>query len=116
MRQHEREAVASVDSGLVDMSVEASDKSAKEKRRLFQEQCVRAIGVAIVLHNSMHPAMELLLRHAIQYFGEHRRHKESTLRHPLAHSRTHTSARRQTPRQIRLSWQTRVLGRTQRTD
>ena len=59
------------------MSVEASDKSAKEERRLFQEQCVRAIGVAIVLHNSMHPAMELLLRHPIQYFGEYGRDTEN---------------------------------------
>ena len=73
MRQHEREAATSVASESVDLSVETSDKSAKEERRLFQEQCVRAVGVAIVLHNSMHPAMELLLRHAIQYFGEYGR-------------------------------------------
>ena len=36
---------------------------------LGQLQVVRAIGVAIVLEGSMHPTMELLLRHAIQYFG-----------------------------------------------
>ena len=36
---------------------------------LWKVQCVRAVGVAIVLKGSMHPAMELLLRHAIQYFG-----------------------------------------------
>ena len=43
-----------------------------EKRELSplgQLQVVRAIGVAIVLEGSMHPTMELLLRHAIQYFG-----------------------------------------------
>ena len=34
---------------------------------LWKLQCVRAVGVAIVLQGSMHPAMELLLRHAIQY-------------------------------------------------
>ncbi len=36
---------------------------------LAELQVVRAIGVAIVLEGSMHPTMELLLRHAIQYFG-----------------------------------------------
>ena len=36
---------------------------------LGQLQVVRAIGVAIVLEGSMHPTMELLLRHSIQYFG-----------------------------------------------
>ena len=43
-----------------------------EKRELSplgQLQVIRAIGVAIVLEGSMHPTMELLLRHAIQYFG-----------------------------------------------
>ena len=37
--------------------------------RLGRMQAIRAVGVAIVLKGSMHPAMELLLRHAIQYFG-----------------------------------------------
>lgn len=36
---------------------------------LAELQVVRAIAVAIVLEGSMHPTMELLLRHAIQYFG-----------------------------------------------
>ena len=64
----------------------------KEERRLFHEQCVRAVGVAIVLHGSMHPAMELLLRHAIQYFGEwsHTRTHTHAHAHAHAHARTHT--------------------------
>ena len=90
MRQHERDAAASVVSGLVDKSIEAC---VKERHRLFEEQCVRAVGVAIVLHNSMHPAMELLLRHAIQYFGEYGRDRDSILRHPPTHPLTHAHAR-----------------------
>ena len=32
-------------------------------------QVARAIGVAIVIHGSLHPSMELLLRHALQFLG-----------------------------------------------
>ena len=32
-------------------------------------QILRAIGIAIVRHGSMHPNMELLLRHAVEYLG-----------------------------------------------
>jgi hypothetical protein len=63
MRQHERAAQYDSAGG-------RGSQGAREERRLFHEQCVRAVGVAIVLHGSMHPAMELLLRHAIQYLGE----------------------------------------------
>ena len=77
-------ASAAVHSGLLDMSTEAasgsnpssSNRSVSNKRRLFHEQCVRAVGVAIVLHGSMHPAMELLLRHVIQYFGKALKRKD----------------------------------------
>lgn len=32
-------------------------------------QVARAIGVAIVIHGSLHPSMELLLRHSLQFLG-----------------------------------------------
>eukprot|EP01043_Picozoa_sp_COSAG02_P042681 COSAG02_NODE_3647_length_6427_cov_24.716182_2_plen_616_part_00 len=32
-------------------------------------QIARAIGVAIVVHGSLHPSMELLLRHSLQFLG-----------------------------------------------
>jgi hypothetical protein len=38
----------------------------EDGRLPFKTQCVRAVGVAIVLKGSMHPAMELLLRHTVQ--------------------------------------------------
>ena len=54
-----------------EMGQRIKDGSAKPRKlsQLGQLQVVRAIGVAIVLEGSMHPTMELLLRHAIQYFG-----------------------------------------------
>lgn len=64
MRQHEREAAATNPATSSDARVEQHQNC-----RLFEKQCVRAVGVAIVLQGSMHPAMELLLRHTIQYFG-----------------------------------------------
>ena len=74
-RPVEPDAGAASTSPTVDASVEvggagggASDPKSKAVP-LWKVQCVRAVGVAIVLKGSMHPAMELLLRHAIQYFG-----------------------------------------------
>jgi hypothetical protein len=32
-------------------------------------QIARAVGVAIVIHGSLHPSMELLLRHSLQFLG-----------------------------------------------
>ena len=54
-----------------EMGQRIKDGLAKPRKlsQLGQLQVVRAIGVAIVLEGSMHPTMELLLRHAIQYFG-----------------------------------------------
>ena len=53
------------------MAAKVQDGSEKPRKlsALAELQVVRAIGVAIVLEGSMHPTMELLLRHAIQYFG-----------------------------------------------
>jgi hypothetical protein len=36
---------------------------------LAKIQIARAVGVAIVIHGSLHPSMELLLRHALQFLG-----------------------------------------------
>lgn len=36
---------------------------------LAKLQIARAVGVAIVIHGSMHPTMELLLRHSLQFLG-----------------------------------------------
>lgn len=49
--------------------VKDGSKEPRKLSPLAELQVVRAIGVAIVLEGSMHPTMELLLRHAIQYFG-----------------------------------------------
>ena len=53
------------------MAAKVQDGSEQPRKLspLAELQVVRAIGVAIVLEGSMHPTMELLLRHAIQYFG-----------------------------------------------
>jgi hypothetical protein len=85
MRLHEQEAAAAsaaapaAATGALDVSVDAgapttsptggsaSKKALPGEVPLWKLQCVRAVGVAIVLQGSMHPAMELLLRHAIQY-------------------------------------------------
>jgi hypothetical protein len=40
-----------------------------EMRDVFKLQVLRAIGVSIVQHGHMHPSMELLLRHAVQWLG-----------------------------------------------
>ena len=36
---------------------------------LAKLQIARAVGVAIVVHGSLHPSMELLLRHSLQFLG-----------------------------------------------
>lgn len=36
---------------------------------LAKIQIARAVGVAIVVHGSLHPSMELLLRHSLQFLG-----------------------------------------------
>eukprot|EP01047_Picozoa_sp_COSAG01_P023720 COSAG01_NODE_1444_length_10282_cov_17.103506_2_plen_565_part_00 len=46
----------------------AADASAMQPSKHCKLQIVRAIGVAIVEQGTMYPPMELLLRHAIQYF------------------------------------------------
>ena len=45
------------------------DGLSKPMSKLGQLMMLRAIGVAIVLEGTMLPTMELLLRHAIQYFN-----------------------------------------------
>lgn len=37
--------------------------------KLTSVQIARAIGICIVVHGSLHPSMELLLRHSIQFLG-----------------------------------------------
>ena len=48
---------------------ELMDGLSKPMSKLGQLMMLRAIGVAIVLEGTMLPTMELLLRHAIQYFN-----------------------------------------------
>ena len=43
--------------------------SADSLSPLAKIQIARAVGVAIVVHGSLHPSMELLLRHSLQFLG-----------------------------------------------
>jgi hypothetical protein len=43
--------------------------SADSLSPLAKIQIARAVGVAIVIHGSLHPSMELLLRHSLQFLG-----------------------------------------------